>query len=110
MSVRSLFQRSQPRRKVRRGNHGHAGRRPRFETFEDRRMLSFTTTMSYPVGTEPQAVVTADFNHDGTVNTQDVLAFLNAWNAGDGSADINGDGSVNTQDVLAYLNLWNVGC
>ena len=52
----------------------------------------------------------ADFNGDGTVNTQDVLAFLNAWTAGDGSADINGDGAVNTQDVLAFLNLWNAGC
>ncbi|MBK7403350.1 MAG: hypothetical protein IPJ41_01630 [Phycisphaerales bacterium] len=52
----------------------------------------------------------ADFNGDGNVNTQDVLAFLNAWNTGDSRADINGDGSVNTQDVLAYLNLWNVGC
>jgi len=44
------------------------------------------------------------------VNTQDVLSFLNAWNAGDGSADINGDGNVNTQDVLLFLNLWNAGC
>ncbi len=52
----------------------------------------------------------ADFNNDGSVNTQDVLAFLNAWNAGDSSADINGDGEINTQDVLAFLNLWNAGC
>ncbi len=52
----------------------------------------------------------ADFNMDGTVNTQDVLAFLNAWTAGDSSADINGDGDVNTQDVLLFLNLWNIGC
>jgi len=52
----------------------------------------------------------ADFNNDGSVNTQDVLAFLNAWTAGDPSADVNGDGSVNTQDVLFFLNLWNVGC
>lgn len=52
----------------------------------------------------------ADFNHDGTVNTQDVLAFLNAWNAGDPEADINEDGTVNTQDVLAFLNLWTAGC
>lgn len=52
----------------------------------------------------------ADFNGDGSVNTQDVLAFLNAWTAGDPSADVNGDGSVNTQDVLAFLNLWNAGC
>jgi subtilisin family serine protease len=52
----------------------------------------------------------ADFNGDGEVNTQDVLAFLNAWNDGDSSADINGDGEVNTQDVLEFLNLWNIGC
>jgi len=52
----------------------------------------------------------ADFNNDGSVNTLDVLAFLNAWSAGDSSADINGDGSVNTLDVLAFLNLWSAGC
>ena len=52
----------------------------------------------------------ADFNGDGEVNTLDVLSFLNAWNAGDGSADVNGDGNVNTQDVLLFLNLWNAGC
>jgi len=52
----------------------------------------------------------ADFNGDGSVNSQDVLAFLNAWVIGDGSADANGDGTVNTQDVLVFLNLWNAGC
>ena len=52
----------------------------------------------------------ADFNDDGNVNTQDIIAFLNAWASGDASADINGDGTVNTQDVLAFLNLWNAGC
>ena len=52
----------------------------------------------------------ADFNGDGLVNTQDVLAFLNAWSAGDGSADMNGDGQVNTQDVLLFLNRWASGC
>jgi agmatine deiminase len=52
----------------------------------------------------------ADFNGDGTVNTLDVLAFLNAWALGDDSADINGDGTVNTLDVLAFLNAWGSGC
>lgn len=55
-------------------------------------------------------VCVADFNGDGNVNTQDVTAFLNAWNAQDASADINMDGNVNTQDVTAFLNLWNIGC
>ena len=52
----------------------------------------------------------ADFNDDEMVNTQDVLAFLNAWNAGEASADINADQMVSTQDVLAFLNLWTAGC
>ena len=52
----------------------------------------------------------ADFNQDLNVNTQDVLAFLNAWTAGEASADFNGDGTVNTQDVLAFLNAWTSGC
>jgi hypothetical protein len=52
----------------------------------------------------------ADFNGDGTVDTRDVTAFLNAWAAGDSSADIDGDGTVDTRDVLAFLNLWSAGC
>ena len=52
----------------------------------------------------------ADFNGDGSVNTQDFIAFLNAWVVKDPSADINGDGTVNTSDVVAFLNLWAGGC
>ena len=52
----------------------------------------------------------ADWNGDGTINTQDLLAFLNDWSAGNDIADINGDGVVNTQDVLAFLNAWADGC
>lgn len=52
----------------------------------------------------------ADFNGDGSVNTQDVIAFLNAWAAGDSSADIDGNGVVDTRDVVAFLNLWAAGC
>ena len=51
-----------------------------------------------------------DFNEDGTVDTRDVLSFLNAWSAGEGSADMNEDGIVDTRDVIAFLNLWTAGC
>ncbi|MBK7403782.1 MAG: hypothetical protein IPJ41_03895 [Phycisphaerales bacterium] len=51
-----------------------------------------------------------DFDGNGTVNTIDVLAFLNAWSALDASADFNGDGAVNTLDMLAFLNAWSAGC
>ena len=52
----------------------------------------------------------ADFNGDGTVNTLDVLGFLNAWSVRETSADFNHDGTVNTLDVLAFLNAWSAGC
>ena len=69
-------------------------------------------------GTRPETMVVwnpttgcpGDFNGDGEVNTLDVLAFLNAWAAGDASADFNGDGAINTLDVLAFLNAWAGGC
>ncbi len=59
-------------------------------------------------GNAPECI--ADFNADGTVNTLDVLAFLNAWSAGDPSADCNADGLINTLDVLCFLNAWSAGC
>lgn len=51
-----------------------------------------------------------DINGDGVVNTQDFLAFLTAWSAGDPLADWNGDGIVNTLDFLAFLSDWSAGC
>ena len=52
----------------------------------------------------------ADFNRDGRVDTQDIIAFINAWSRSDGSADFNRDGAVNSLDVIAFLNVWIVGC
>ncbi len=52
----------------------------------------------------------ADFNGDGTVNSGDVLAFLNAWNGQEPGGDFDNNGHFNSQDVLAFLNTWNAGC
>ena len=52
----------------------------------------------------------ADFDNNGTIDTRDVLAFLNAWVGRAPIADFNNDGIINTQDVLAFLNAWNAGC
>ncbi|MFG0242064.1 MAG: cytochrome c peroxidase [Phycisphaerales bacterium JB054] len=57
-----------------------------------------------------QCFCTADFNRDTTVNTLDVLGFLNAWAAGALEADTDRNGTVNTLDVLQFLNRWNAGC
>lgn len=76
MSFKSIFHRSQTQRKIRRANHGHASHRPRFEAFEDRRMLSFSPAASYDTPDGPLAVVTADFNNDGQLD----LATANSSN------------------------------
>jgi len=63
-------QRQRPRRKSARS----ATYRPLFEALEDRLTLSFGPATSFPVGPNPQAVVTADFNNDGRLD----LATANA--------------------------------
>ncbi|MCW5776007.1 MAG: hypothetical protein KIS87_06180 [Phycisphaeraceae bacterium] len=52
----------------------------------------------------------ADWNADGSINSLDVLAFLNDYTSGNERADINGDGVLNTMDVLTFLNAFNAGC
>lgn len=47
-----------------------------------------------------------DFNWDGSVNTQDFIAFLNAWVARDQRADVTLNGVIDTIDFVAFLNAW----
>lgn len=50
-----------------------------------------------------------DFDGSGTVNTQDFIAFLNAWAAKLPSSDFNLDQRVDTLDFIAFLNAWVSG-
>lgn len=52
----------------------------------------------------------ADYNGDDIVDTRDVLAYLNDWNAQDPAADCDGNALIDTRDVLCFLNLWTGGC
>src|SRR5262249_13302884 len=64
-----------------------------FDTLETRQLLSFSPTTSFPVGANPQAVVTADFNHDGKL---DLATPGYDYELGDGSISVllgNGNGS-----------------
>jgi hypothetical protein len=52
----------------------------------------------------------SDFNGDGVVNSQDFVAFLNAFSVGHDSADFDGNGAINSQDFVAFLNAFVAGC
>src|SRR5947199_10749841 len=52
----------------RRGSLRAATHRPNVEVLEDRCLLSFSPVASFPVGAQPYAVVTADFNNDGKLD------------------------------------------
>ncbi|MCC7389381.1 MAG: hypothetical protein IT431_11495 [Phycisphaerales bacterium] len=57
-----------------------------------------------------KVVCPGDYDENGVVNTQDVIAFLNGWAGQDDASDWNGDGVVDTRDVIAYLNDYAKGC
>lgn len=52
----------------------------------------------------------ADFDTSGSVNTQDIFAFINAWFAGSGAADVNADDTLGIEDIFDFLNIWFAGC
>jgi len=53
-----------------------------------------------------RSICESDINQDGTVDTRDFLAFLNAWASGNESADWNGDGEINLEDFNVFLSDW----
>jgi hypothetical protein len=52
----------------------------------------------------------ADFNCSGSLDSQDIFDFLNAWFARSPLADFSSDGVVAIQDIFDFLNAWFVGC
>ncbi|VAX36228.1 hypothetical protein MNBD_PLANCTO03-772 [hydrothermal vent metagenome] len=51
----------------------------------------------------------ADWDRNRTINTMDLTAFLNDWNAAHPDADLNGDGVINTQDMTVFLGAYAAG-
>jgi hypothetical protein len=69
MSLTSLLRRFHLQRNNRQAYYAGAGRRPRFEMFEDRRMLSLTAAVNFTTDpATPSAIATADFNNDGVLD------------------------------------------
>jgi hypothetical protein len=51
-----------------------------------------------------------DVNGDGVVDFNDLLEYLNLYNASNPRADINLDGVIDFNDLLDFLNLYNTPC
>ena len=57
-----------------------------------------------------QKAPAADFNDDASIDTRDVVVFLNAWAHGEPGADFDHDGAVDAEDVTLFLSTWVAGC
>lgn len=78
-----------------------ATHRPKLEVLEDRSLLSFSPATSFPVGANPQAVVTVDFNNDGKI---DLATTNDDQSTGNGTVSVllgNGDGSFQSAQTFA---------
>jgi hypothetical protein len=51
-----------------------------------------------------------DFNGDGAVDGDDVIAFFGAWDLATAAADLNRDGGVDGDDVIRFFGGWDSGC
>ncbi|MFN9992757.1 MAG: GC-type dockerin domain-anchored protein [Phycisphaerales bacterium] len=83
--------------------------------------LRFRARAINPCGTAESAAATvtindcppqcpADFNDDGGVDGDDVIAFFAAWDAAATAADVNADGGVDGDDVIYFFGRWDAGC
>jgi hypothetical protein len=60
------------------------------------------------VGPGAPVACVADWNNDGGVDGDDVIAFFSDWDRG--LADINGDGGTDGDDVIVFFASWDNGC
>ena len=51
-----------------------------------------------------------DVTGDGAVDSDDVIAFFAAWDAGLAGADVTRDGGVDSDDVILFFARWDAGC
>jgi hypothetical protein len=52
----------------------------------------------------------SDYDLNGSVDGDDVIAFFGAWDTTNGGADIDRSGGVDGDDVIAFFAAWDSGC
>lgn len=64
------------------------------------------------VESEPASLATcvSDADCNGTVDSDDVIAFFADWDQSRLGADVTGDQSVDADDVVLFFDRWNSGC
>ena len=63
-----------------------------------------------PTGDEVGIYCVADMDKDGKLTVFDLVAFSNAFAAGEPIADVNADGLLNIVDFVDFLDLFEAGC
>ncbi|MFZ4573908.1 MAG: trypsin-like serine peptidase [Phycisphaerales bacterium] len=51
----------------------------------------------------------ADYNDDGGIDSDDVIAYFQDWDTSASCADVNGDGGVDGDDVITFFGGWDAG-
>lgn len=80
-----------------------------FESFDDagattEAVWNGTITVEYT----PSGFCPSDWNYDGGVDSDDVIAFFADWDIS--QADYTGDGGTDGDDIIAFFSAWDVGC
>jgi hypothetical protein len=89
---------------------------PGLDLAEDGRVSVKALIAAPSGGNEREAIIVldlalgcpADWNGDGGVDGDDVIAFFGEWDAN--NADYNGDGGTDGDDVIAFFADWDSGC
>jgi hypothetical protein len=80
-----------------------------FEGFDDAASGTESTwNGSVTVFYEPNAFCPSDWNYDGGVDSDDVIAYFIDWDVS--NADYNGDGGTDGDDIIAFFGAWDNGC
>lgn len=110
--------------KIRRVSVGSEGIQPTLASYggrvcDDGRCVLFTTTAGNLVPGDTNGftdvfhssltqVCTADWDRSGSVDGDDVIAYINSWDAGD--ADLDESGMTDGDDVILFFFHWDQGC